>query len=355
MLILIGGKRMKKSLFIALCLCYIFILTACSASPPSAPAEPIKKSEFLLGTICEITIYDKIDEKVFDEAFSRITDIEKKMTINNADTSEIIKLNEASGKESVKLSPDTFFVLEKGIYYSTLANGSFDITVGPLVKQWNIGTDYAAVPNADELKQAMGLIDYKKLDLDKNNFSAKLQQEGMKVDLGAIAKGYAADEAAAVLTKNGVKHAIVNLGGNILVIGGKTNGTLWKIGVQNPYDARGEYVGIMNMKDEAIVSSGTYERYFEENGKIYHHILDPKTGYPSDNDLVSVSIVTSKSIDGDGLSTSTFLLGLEKGMELIEHLDDVEAVFITKNKEVYVSSGLKDNFLITNSEYKEVE
>lgn len=346
---------MKKSLFITLCLCYIFTLTACNASPSPSQTGPIKKSEFLLGTICEITIYDKADEKIFDEAFSKIADIEKKMTINNADTSEILKLNQVAGKESVKLSPETFFVLEKGLYYSSLTEGAFDITIGPLVKLWNIGTDYAAVPDADKLKQAMKLVDYKKLHLDKKNLSAMLQQEGMKVDLGAIAKGYSADAVAEVLTKNGVKHAIINLGGNILVIGGNPNGNPWKIGVQNPFDVRGEFVGIMNLSNETIVSSGTYEKFFEENGKVYHHILDTRTGYPADNTLNSVSIVTPKSIDGDGLSTSTFLLGLEKGMELIEKLDGVEAVFITKDKNVYVSSGLKDNFIITNGEFTEVK
>ncbi len=346
---------MKKTFLITIFLCCIFILTACNASPSPSQTGPIKKSEFLLGTICEITLYDKTDEKIFSEAFSKVLEIEKKMTINNAETSEILKLNQAAGKESVKLSPETFLVLERGLYYSGLTEGAFDITIGPLIKLWNIGTDYAAVPDADKLNQAMNLVDYKKLHLDKKNLSAMLEQEGMKVDLGAIAKGFAADEVSKVLSKNGVKHAIINLGGNILTLGGNTNGNPWKIGVQNPFDTRGEFVGIMNLSSETIVSSGTYEKFFEENGKFYHHMLDTRTGYPADNGLNSVSIVTPKSIDGDGLSTSTFLLGLDKGMELIEKLDGVEAVFITNDKKVYVSSGLKNNFTITNGEFTEVK
>lgn len=171
------------------------------------------------------------------------------------------------------------------------------------------------------------------------------------MDLGAIAKGYAADEVAAILKKHGVKHAIINLGGNVLAIGGNVNGEPFKIGVQNPLNPRGDYMGILNIEDKTVVTSGIYEKYLEKDGKRYHHILEPKTGYPADNSIVGISIITDKSIDGDGLSTSVFLLGLDKGMELIESLDNVEAIFITTDKKVYISKGLKDNFILTNMEY----
>jgi thiamine biosynthesis lipoprotein len=174
----------------------------------------------------------------------------------------------------------------------------------------------------------------------------------MKVDLGAIAKGYAADEVARILKENGVKHAIINLGGNVMTIGGNPNGKPWRIGIQDPYNPRGEYLGILPIKDKTVVTSGTYERYFIENGKRYHHILDPDTGYPTDNKLDSVSIITDKSIDGDGLSTSTLLLGLDEGMKLIEKLENVEAIFVTSDKQVYVSSGLKKDFTLTNPAFK---
>ena len=198
----------------------------------------------------------------------------------------------------------------------------------------------------------MRLVDYKKLSLNKKNLTAKLEEEGMKVDLGAIAKGYAADEVARVLKESGVEHAIVNLGGNIMTLGGNPNGNPWRIGIQDPFNPRGDFLGVVFVKDQTVVTSGTYERYFEENGKKYHHILNPATGYPIENNLHSVSIITDKSIDGDGLSTAALLIGLEEGVKLIESLEHVEAIFITSDKKVYISSGLKNNFKIIKPEFK---
>lgn len=348
--ILIPNKKTKG--LVSLILVFVLMLSGCQKSAPAPTGKPISKTNFLLGTVVDISIYDKQDESIIDKAFDRIAEIEREMTINNAETSEIMALNAASGKNEVKLTPDTFSVVEKGKYYSELSKGKFDITIGPIVKLWNIGTEYAAVPEKGELSEAVKLVDYKKLILNKENLTAKLEEAGMKVDLGAIAKGYSADEVARILKENGVEHAIINLGGNVLAIGGNPNGNPWRIGIQDPFNPRGEFLGVVPIKDKTVVTSGVYERYFEENGKRYHHILDPATGYPTDNNLYSVSIITDKSIDGDGLSTTTLLLGLEDGMKLIESLDNVEAIFITNDKKVYVTSGLKKDFTITNSDFK---
>lgn len=329
-----------------------FLFSSCQGETTKVVAEPVSKTNFLLGTVVEVTIYDKPDEKIIDKVFSRIAEIENEMTINNAETSEIIALNNASGKNEVVLSPDTFYVVEMGKQYSERSKGLFDITIGPVVKSWNIGTEYAAVPDKDKLAEAVKLVDYTKLTLNKEKHSARLETAGMKVDLGAIAKGYAADEAARILKENGVKHAIINLGGNVMTVGGNPNGNPWRIAIQDPFNPRGEFIGVVTVKDKTVVTSGTYERFFEENGKKYHHILDPFTGYPVENNLYSVSIITDKSIDGDGLSTTVLLYGLEEGMKLIEELDNVEAVFITSDKKVYASSGIKDIFTITNPEFE---
>ncbi len=318
---------------------------------PNLKAGPVSKTDFMLGTVIEITIYDKSDAAILDKALARIAEIESKMTINNAETSEIIALNNASGVKEVKLSPDTFSVVERGRQYSQQSNGKFDITIGPVVKQWNIGTEDAAVPEKGELAEAVKLVDYEKLILNKESLTAKLESPGMKVDLGAIAKGYAADEVARVLKENGVEHAIINLGGNVMTVGGNPNGNPWKIGIQDPFNPRGDFLGIVPIKDQTVVTSGTYERYFEENGRKYHHILDTATGYPTENSLYSVSIIAGKSIDGDGLSTTTLLIGLEEGIKLIESIENVEAIFITYDKQVYVTSGLKKDFTITNPEF----
>lgn len=351
--------KRSKLLIVVMCL-LVLTFTACTAAPTptqtpgestSGTAQPISKSNYLLGTEVQITIYDKQDESIIDKAFSRISEIESKMTINNAKTSEIIALNEAAGKEAVKVSSDTMDVLERGKYYSQLSDGRFDITVGPIVKLWNIGTEYAAVPDPKVLEQKRELIDYNKLQLDRENLTAKLDDPGMQVDLGGIAKGYAADEVAKILTENGVQHAIINLGGNVLTIGGNMSNEPWKIGIQDPFNPRGDFIGIIGVKDKTVVTSGTYERYFEQDGKRYHHILDPRTGYPADNELCSVSIITDKSIDADGNSTSILLLGLEEGMKFIEKEKGFEAIFITYDKKIYVTSGLKDNFILTSPDF----
>jgi thiamine biosynthesis lipoprotein len=173
----------------------------------------------------------------------------------------------------------------------------------------------------------------------------------MQVDLGAIAKGYAADEVAEILKENGVQHAIINLGGNVLTIGGNMKGSPWRIGIQDPFNPRGEFMGIITIEDKTVVTSGTYERYFEQDGKRYHHILDPRTGYPAENEVASVSIITNKSMDGDGNSTSVLLLGLEEGMKFVESQEGVDAIFVTYDKKVYITSGLKDVFTVTNSQF----
>lgn len=167
-------------------------------------------------------------------------------------------------------------------------------------------------------------------------------KEGMGLDLGAIAKGYIADRIKDYLLEQGVKSATINLGGNVLCVGEKPEGTPFKIGIQKPFSDRSETIAVMNISDKSVVSSGIYERYFEKDGKIYHHILNPATGYPYDNHLVSVTIISDKSVDGDGLSTSCFALGLDKGMELINSLPDVQAVFITDDYELHYSDGFEE-------------
>lgn len=352
-------KKTAPFNFIVFILTVLIILSGCSpqTEDPSENKDnrPVVETAFLMGTMVKITIYDEVvDKEVLQKVFERISEIEDRMTINEkTGKSEIIRLNDSAGETYSKLSPDTFYVLKKGKYYSELSGGLFDITIGPLVKLWNIGNEKAAVPGETEINQKLSLVNYKNLILDEKNLSAQLNKQGMIVDLGGIAKGYAADEAADFLEEAGIEHAIVNLGGNILALNKKPDGSKWRLGLQDPYQPRGDYMGIVKLDDQSLVSSGTYERYFEVDGKRYHHILNPQTGYPEENSLVSISIITEESIDADALSTTTFLLGLEKGMEMIEGLEDTEAIFITDDKKVYISSGInKDTFEITKDEFQ---
>lgn len=352
-------KKKLPFIYLIIVLIVVTLLAGCTTPTKNETKiqeiEPVAETTFLMGTMIKITVYDEVkDKEIFKKVFDRISEIEDRMTINKqTEKSEIIQLNNSAGKAYSKLSPDTFYVLEKAKYYSELSKGKFDITIGPLVKLWNIGTEIAEIPEENKIKNTLLLINYNNLILDKANSSAKLNRPGMMVDLGAIAKGYAADEAAKILRDAGIKHAIVNLGGNIVTLNTKPDGTNWRLGLQDPFEQRGDYMGVVKLNDQTLVSSGTYERYFELNGKRYHHILNPQTGYPEDNSLVSVSIITKVSIDADALSTSVFLLGLSEGMKLIESIPGTEAIFITSDKKVYTSSGINEgNFEIIKDEYQ---
>lgn len=311
-----------------------------------------EKTGFLLGTVVQIKLPEPQPVKLFDEAFKLIGNIEDKMSINIED-SEVIRINENAGKSYIKVSPETYYVIERGKHYSELSEGRFDISIGPLVKLWGIGSKDAKVPLQSEIDNALSKVDYRNLLLDESDKSVMLAAEGMVIDLGGIAKGYAADVIADYLKSQNINNAIIDLGGNVLALGGNVKTDKWNIGIQDPFEPRNKYIGIIGVKDKTIVTSGVYERNFIENGKMYHHILDPFTGYPVENSLVAVSIIADKSIDADGLSTTVFALGLEKGAELIENLDGIDAIFVDKDKNVYITEGIKDSFTITNNDFKE--
>lgn len=347
--------KYKKSLCIGLMLCILFIFSGCSKQEEVMKTDPVTRTEFVLGTVATVTIYDNMVEKqageVFDEIFHRLKEIETKMTINDKN-SEAIAVNEQAGKGYVKVSNDTFHVVKRGKYFSELSEGKFDVAIGSLVKLWNIGTEGAKVPSQKEIDEKKQLVDYKKVLLNEEQLEIQLQDEGMILDLGGIAKGYAADEVVRILNEHKIQHAIINLGGNVSAHGKKIDGSPWRIGIQNPESLRGEYIGIVQVEDKTVVTSGIYERFFEEDGKKYHHLLDRETGYPAINNLAEVSIIADKSMDADALATAAFVAGIDSGLELIEKLDDVEAIFVTKDAEVYMTSGMKKNFKITDEKYK---
>lgn len=327
------------------------MLSACI----SKNQDPVEKTEVILGTPCTIKLYDHISDSTFEKVFNRLKEIEDKMSINK-DVSEVINVNNKAGMDYVKVSDDTFEVISKGLYFSNLYD-KFDITIGPLVKLWNISFDNAAnarIPEDSEIKEKLPLINYKNVLLNESEKKVMLKEKGMMIDLGGIAKGYAADEAVKILKENGVQHAIVNLGGNVMTLGDRPDGNQWTIGVQHPFSERGSFVGTVKVKDQTVVTSGIYERYIKVQDKIYHHILDKSTGYPIDNNLLSVTIITNKSVDGDGLS-KVFGLGVDKGIEFIESLQGADAIFITKENKIYITKGLKDTFKLTDTSFELIQ
>ena len=336
-----------KKIVIFISLILMIFIVGCSTKDVD---NPISRTEIIMGTTVGVTLYENGSEEVLDKVFKRVQEIENLVSINKEET-EIDKLNENAGISPVKLSDTSFEIIEKALYYSKLSSGGYDLTVGPLVKLWSIGLPEAKVPSQEEIEEIIKNIDYTKVELNKNTKEVFLSEKGMLLDLGSIAKGYAADEIVKILKEENINSAIIDLGGNIYALGFKEGNKNWKIGIQNPFDNRGKIVGSLEVSNKTVVTSGVYERYIEQDGQTYHHILNPETGYPYETDIAGVSIIADKSIDGDALSTLVFTKGLEKGLELVENIDGVDAIFITNNKEVYVTKDLKDNFKITNEEF----
>ena len=271
------------------------------------------------------------------------------MSINKEGT-ELGELNENAGIKPIKLSEDSIEIIKRGLHYSELSKGSYDISIGPLVKLWSIGLPGARVPSKDEINSTLKNIDYSKIKVNKNEVF--LEEEGMLLDLGSIAKGYAADEVVELLEDEGIEKAVIDLGGNIYVMGEKAENKKWKIGIQNPFADRGSAIGSILLEDKSIVTTGVYERYIEEGDVKYHHVLDPKTGYPYETEIAGVTIIADESIDADSLSTLVFTKGIDEGINFIESIENVDAIFVTNEREVYKTSGIKNDFELINEDFK---
>ncbi len=270
--------------------------------------------------------------------------------------SDIGRLNTTRRPRPVRMHRDTVHVLAAALAISSLSDGAFDITAAPLVSLWSVTSADARIPTEDAIAQARALVDYRGLVVNQENRSAYLSGERQMVDLGGIAKGYAADRALHVLKRRGgISSAMVDLGGNVAVLGNKEDGTPWRVGIQDPDAARGECLGFLSLQDESAVTSGDYERFFEAGGKRYHHIIDPRTGYPVESGLRSVTVVSDSSMIADGLSTALFALGMENGLNMLQRLHErgelgfgpVEALFVTSDRQVHLTQGLVESYTPT--------
>jgi thiamine biosynthesis lipoprotein len=362
-----------------------FLLTACF--------KPLRSQrEFALGTVCVINLYESGSDQLYSRMFSRIREIGTIMSAFPGEFEDLINdnviidydsggganggavstlvsgvlaINKQAGIAPVRVRADLIEVLETALRFAELSGGAFDPTVGPLVKLWGIGTEKERIPDDEEIYAALELVNFRDLIINRDNGTAFLRRKGMEIDLGAIAKGYAADEAARIAKEGGVKRGIIDLGGNIMALGWreKKESLPWRIGVQNPFVARGESMGFLAVHDTSVVTSGVYERYFEaapsregdapsgEEVKRYHHILSTSDGYPVENGLLSVTIVTERSMEADALSTSVFAMGFERGKALIDSIPNAEAVFVFADMSVKITEGLSGDFTLTNDEF----
>ncbi len=317
----------------------------------SSCAQPVPaRTEFVLGTVCTVNLFEKGTEKVYQEIFSRLFELESILSANRDDTN-LAEINSKAGLSAVKGASETLIILKEALIFSEKTGGAFDPTVGPLVKAWNIGTDFAAVPDPAVLSQALSLIDYKKVILDEKEGTVFLTEKGMKLDLGAIAKGYAADEIVRIVTEHKIRRAIIDLGGNVYAFGEKSPGKSWTIGVRDPENNTGDSILSLPVANKSVVTSGVYERFFEQDGIKYHHILDTETGYPVQNDLLSVTIITGKSMQADALSTSVFALGAKKGKALVESLPDTDAIFVFRDRHIEATGDQPARMRLLSTKY----
>lgn len=316
---------MKKAYFL-FCLILAslcpFSLTGCQRN-----AAETTKTGFYLNTIVSITLYDRSGEDpLFDEAMSLIGEYDSLLS-KTAEGSDIYRINHADGSP-VEVDARTAELLSIALSYASLSDGLVDPTIGTLSDLWSFGdTNEGIVPSREDIEEALSHIDYTKVKLSGNTVT--LLDPKVRLDLGFIAKGYIADKLKEFLTKNGVENGIINLGGNVLTIGTKPDGSDYYIGVQKPFAETGTALTTLTVRDRSLVSSGNYERYFEKDGILYHHILSTRDGYPVNSGLNGVTIISENSVDGDALSTLCFILGYEKGRKLIDSLPDTEAVFIS--------------------------
>jgi FAD:protein FMN transferase len=323
-------------------------LTVAGCSSPAT--DPIRREQYLLGTVCSLSVYQSVKDEVLVDAFAALTAIEARLSVVVED-SEVSRVNRAAGVAPVAVSAETRGLVAVGLDFAARSGGALDVSVGPLVRLWGIGTDHARVPAQEEIDRARALIGYRDVVVDDAAGTVYLRRAGMSLDLGAIGKGYAADRVAELLRSRGVKHALIDLGGNIYVVGKHPTRSTWRVGVQNPDAARGVYLGVLAVNDTSVVTSGMYERYFVQDGVRYHHILDPATGRPVSNGVVSTTIVCASSTTADALSTSLFVMGAERGLALARSVPGVEAMVITEDRKIHATPGLRSMLTITDEAY----
>lgn len=354
------NKRTRKRLAsLVLLILGAGMLTACTATTNT---NDLKKSEafeangFVMGTVISQKVYGDNGQKAIDETSKKMQSLEELLTFN-APEGDIYTLNENAGKNKVELDPETITLLKRSKLVAELSNGAFDVTIGPLIKSWGIGTQQEHIPTKEELQKLLPLVNYQDLYVDDH--SAGLKRAGQMVDLGGIAKGYAGDVAIQIYKKYGIQSGYINIGGNVVTLGNKPDGSPWTVGIRNPRPSgiQEETIGTITVTNKAVVTAGDDQRFFKQDGQRYHHILDSKTGYPAKSDLMSVTLVTDSSFDADSFDTAVFILGVEKGKELIKKYGGIEAIFITTDKKIYVTEGLKGNFQFhdESNEYQYIE
>ncbi|WP_029321881.1 FAD:protein FMN transferase [Butyrivibrio sp. AE3004] len=350
------ARRFLRAIIILLIISLHSSITGCSKPSDNSTSQ---KVGFYFDTVVSLTAYNK--DFISDDSnfFTKNSDAEKKCSdflddcltecshyenlfSASKEGSDIWNINNAHGK-SVEVDSSTYQLIEKALYYSALTDGLFDPTIGIVTNLWNFHADSdKSIPDDKTLNDALLHVDYKTIKLSRsdNKYFVQLTDPEARIDLGGIAKGFIADKLKEFYKEKGAISGIINLGGNVLLVGQKPGTeSSFSVGIQKPFGNSNEPILTLSLNDRSLVTSGIYDRFFEKDGIIYHHILDPATGFPIKNNIYSATIVSESSVDGDALSTICFSLGTEKGMELIESIPDTYVLFVTNDYEIVYSDG----------------
>jgi thiamine biosynthesis lipoprotein len=355
-------KEGCKTLSLLTAFCAILMLLAISGCEEHD--KTYKESRTAMYTTCTITVLSRSPVKAkeaIDAGFAEIKRLESLLNYYSID-SEITAINNNAGKGPVKVSTETLDIIEKALAIAEATRGAFNPTIGPVMKLWESSRQDPEhpLPSGQIISETLKLVDYGKININKADSEIFLMDAGMEIDLGGIAKGYAADSAIGTIRASGIRSALVSIAGDIKGIGLKNENKPWRVGVQDPRSKSGsreeeyEIITTINLSDRAVSTSGDYQRFFLKDGKRYHHIIDPRTGYPTESRLISVSVMASEGYIADGLSTGIFILGPERGVDLLESMD-LDGIIVDMDKKVYITENLREKIKILNEEYQIAE
>lgn len=337
----LGQNTVCKRFLRAAGLCILIIgLTSCSIA---LNKESYQVSAFLFDTEVSLEIYGAGSQAAGERAIEMMTGLDSALNIYESE-SEMAKVNQSAGKNPMTVSADTFAIISEALEIAELTGGAYNPAIGPLVELWRISQEKGTLPQPAEIQALLPLTDFRAVALDESTSTVFLPVEGMRLDLGGIAKGFAVERAVSILKDAGIESAKVAAGGNVYAIGSKQDGSPWRIGIRNP-KKQNEIVGYVELKDQGIDTSGDYERFFEIDGNTYGHILDPSTGYPPKG-VISCSIVADRPTLADALATATFLMGQEKGLPMLEAMSAVEGMIIDEAGTLHMTPGFEKIFAL---------
>ena len=328
---------MKK--FLCLTIAILLLFSGCTTISENTENFQATKDVFAMDTYMSLKAYGENSEIALEIAVDEIKYLDELLSVTN-NNSDVRKINNSNGN-SISVNKETVEIIQNAIEIGNQTNGALDITIYPVLKEWGFTTNDYKIPDGKTIEMLLKNVDYNKIKLDENSVTIP---ENFELDLGALAKGYTSDKVMEILHNNDVESAVVSLGGNVQTLGRKPDGSLWKVAVTNPFSPDSA-MGVLDVEDKAVITSGNYERYFiAENGEMYHHIIDPSDGYPADNGLVSVTIIGDSGIMCDALSTALFVSGFEKAVNYWKNNKDFDMILVTDRKNILITEGIADTF-----------